>query len=53
MNQNVKYDRAPDNADNNVSKIPDTRVSPQAFVELKRNKGQPSDHDEPGDHLRI
>src|SRR4029453_913658 len=51
MNQKIKYDRAHHNTADNVSKIPDPRVPPQSLIELKGNKSQPPNHNEPGHHL--
>src|SRR5262245_14368423 len=51
MHDNVKQDRASNHADNDVPKIPDSRVTPKTFVKLQRHKHQSADQYEPGHHL--
>src|SRR5262245_7868876 len=52
MHQNIKNDRARHNCGDDVSQVPDAGVTPEAFVNLERNKGYSPDHDEPGEHLQ-
>src|SRR5215813_1024940 len=51
MNYNIKYRRASQDTDDNVTQIPDPGVTPKPLVKLQRHKHQSADQYEPGHHL--